>query len=178
VTTFTYDPYGNPYTTTVESHPPVTTIYNPIGLMTSLTDQESTETTFPEYNDRGQLKRKRDPLLKDTVIEYDDAGRVDNITDRKNVKTFFEYTDSGKVDKIKSPDISTIKVSFTYNDHDEMTNMQDELGGTVYEYYADHSIQKVTDQHGSQVEYVYNEAGSLKELIYPGSKKSFIHMTH
>jgi RHS repeat-associated protein len=171
VTTLTYDPYGNPYTTRVGIHPAVTTVYNPIGLMTGLTDQEQRETTFPEYNNRGQLKRKRDPLLKDTVMEYDDAGRLKTITDRKNVKIFFEYTDSDKVDKIKSPDISTVRVSFTYNDHDEMTVMQDELGDTIYEYYADHSLQTVTDPHGFAVGYFYDKAGNLTELTYPGGKK-------
>src|SRR4030065_2567352 len=50
--------------------------------------------------------------------------------------------------------------------------MQDSLlGSTDYTYYADHSLNTVTDPNGFVVGYLYDEAGNLKELTYPGNKK-------
>lgn len=170
VTSYTYDGnYGKPKTTTVGSHPAITTVYNSIGLMESLTDQVGTTTNFPEYNNRGQLKKKTDPLLKDTVMEYDNAGRLDHIIDRNGDRIDYSYTPTGKVETVTYQDLST--VIYTYNDHDDLIKMQDSLGDTVYTYYADHSLETVTDPNGFQVGYVYDEAGNLTQLTYPGNKK-------
>lgn len=170
VATLTYDAYGNPYTAKAGAHLAVTTAYNTKGWLTSLTDQVGTTTTFDTYNNRGQLKLKTDPLLKTTGFEYDDAGRLWYKIDRNNNRTDYSYTPTSKIDTITYPDTST--VHFTYNQHDDLTGMQDPLGTTSYTYNADHSLNTVTDPNGFVITYnLYDEAGNLKELIYPGNKK-------
>ncbi len=170
VSTLTYDSFGSPRTTNSGAHPAITTIYNPIGLLTSLTDQVGTTTNFPLYNNRGQLRKKTDPLLKDTILEYDDAGRLSYVIDRNNNRIDYSYTLTSKLDTITYPDTST--VHFTYNQHDDLTGMQDPFGTTNYTYYADHSLWTLTDPNGFVITYnLYDEAGNLTELTYPGNKK-------
>ncbi len=169
ITTLTYDSYGSSDTTKVGGHPVLNTDYNSIGLLTGLTDQVNTTTSFPLYNNRGQLRKKTDPLLKDTIMEYDDAGRLSYIIDRNNQRIDYSYTATSKLDTITYPDAST--VHFTYNKHDDLTGMQDSIGSTVYTYNADHSLNTMTDPHGFQIGYAYDTAGNLTELIYPGNKK-------
>ena len=132
VATLTYDNnYGKPRTTTVGSHPAVTTIYNSIGWLTSLTDQVGTTTNFDTYNNRGQLKLKTDPLLKTTQLFYDNAGRLDYVIDRNSNTVDYSYTPTSKVDTITYPDASTVR--FTYNQHDSLTGMQDAIGSSSFE---------------------------------------------
>ncbi len=120
-TTLTYDTLGNPQTAKAGAHPAVTTAYNSKGWLTSLTDQVGTTTNFPLYNNRGQLKKKTDPLLKDTIFEYDNAGRLDYVINRNNNTIDYSYTSTDKIDTITYPDASTVR--FTYNQHDSLTGM-------------------------------------------------------
>ncbi len=180
-TTLTYDSYGNLYTTQVGSHPVVKTAhdlnlnYQKIGLLTSLTDQVNTTTNFPLYNNRGQLKKKTDPLGKDTIFNYDNAGRLSSVIDRNNNTITYSYTPTSKIDTITYQDAST--VHFTYDNNDSLVTMQDSVGTTGYGYDA---VSRLTS---STFTYTYNPAsftvaysqydenGNLTELTYPGNKK-------
>jgi RHS repeat-associated protein len=181
VTTRTYDSYGNLDTTKVGSHPVVRTAhdlnlnYQKRGLLTSLTDQVNTTTNFPLYNNRGQLRKKTDPLLKDTIYEYDNAGRLFRITDRNSNAITYSFTPTDKIDTITYQDAST--VHFTYDNNDSLITMQDSVGTTGYGYDAVGRITSYT------FTYTYNPAsftvaysqydanGNLTELTYPGNKK-------
>ncbi len=180
-TTLTYDSYGNLYTTQVGSHPVVRTAhdlntnYQKRGLLTSLTDQVNTTTTFDQYNNRGQLKLKTDPLVKQTVFTYYDNGNLWTRKDRNNNTTTYTYTPTDKIDTITYQDNST--VHFTYDNNDSLVGMQDSVGNTSYTYDA---IGRLTS---STFTYTYNPAsftvaysqydanGNLTELTYPGNKK-------
>ena len=108
-------------------------------------------------------------------MEYDDAGRLWYIIDRNNNRTDYSYTPTSKVETITYKNSSNqivATVGFTYNQHDDLTRMQDALGNTDYTYYADHSLNTVTDPNGFVVTYnKYDAAGNLEELTYPGNKK-------
>ena len=128
----------------------------------------NTTTSFPIYNNRGQLRLKTDPLLKDTILEYDDAGRLSSVKDRNNITATYTYTPTSKIDTIAYTYKPPIK--FTYNQHDDLTGMQDWVGNTSYIYDAAHRLTSQTDPNGFQVGYLYDEAGNLTELTYPGNK--------
>lgn len=167
-TTLTYDSYGNPWTSTTGSHPAVTTVYNSIGWLGSLTDQVNTTTNFDQYNNRGQLKLKTDPLGKTTSFTYYDDGSLWTKTDRKGNTLTYSYTPSGKVDTVTYPDASQVK--FYYDNLDNLRTMHDAFGDTTYQYYADNSLQTLTDPNGFTVTYAYDPAGNLTQLTYPGNK--------
>jgi RHS repeat-associated protein len=172
ITTLTYDSYGNPDTTRVGSHPVIDYAYDPIGRMTGLTDQVNSATMFT-YDKRSLLKLRRDPLLKDTTLEYDNAGQLAYQIDRNNQRIDYAYTPTGKVDTITYPDTST--VHFTYNQHDDLTGIQDGIGNTSYVYDEAHRLTSSTFTYtynpaGFAVSYEYDANSNLKKLTYPGNK--------
>jgi RHS repeat-associated protein len=175
VTTLTYDAYGNLETAKTGAHPAIKTTYNPTGWLSSLTDQVDTTTNFNTYNKRGQLMLKTDPLGKTTSFTYYDDGNFWTKIDRNGNTTTYTYTPTGKLDTITYQD--TTSVHFTYNQHDDLTGMQDSVGNTAYIYDAAHRLTSSTftytlNPYSFTVSYSqYDANGNLTELTYPGNKK-------
>lgn len=167
VTRFTFDAYGNPQSTQINSHPSVTYVYDTIGRVTSLTNQENAATHF-EYDNRGLKTKITDPLNQDTILVYDDAGQLSSITDRNGDTITYAYTPTGKVGSITYPGPTV--VSFSYDQRDNLVRMQDSLGTTIYTYDAANRLISIRDPHGFVVSYQYDEAGNLILLTYPGNK--------
>ncbi|MEQ1933121.1 MAG: RHS repeat-associated core domain-containing protein, partial [Fimbriimonadaceae bacterium] len=167
VATLTYDATGNPATSTVGAHPPVTFVHDAIGRMTSLKDQVNAEVRL-EYNNRNLVTKKTDRLGKESLHTYDNAGRITSTTDRKGITTSYTYTPGGKVASVTAPGIS---ITYTYDIRDHLVSMQDGLGTTSYIYDAASRLTSMTDPHGFTVGYAYDAAGNLTTLTYPGGKQ-------
>lgn len=167
VTTLTYDSYGNPDTSQTASTPAINYDYNGIGLMTSLTDQKS-QTTSVVYDNRGLLSTRTDPLGNSMNRTYYDDGKIETITDRNSHTVTYTYTDAGKVDTVSFPDGTS--TAFIYNNLDNLTQMVDSTGTTIFAYDALKRLISRTDANGFTVAYTYDEAGNLATLTYPGSK--------
>jgi RHS repeat-associated protein len=168
-TLFTYDSYGNPQTSKTSAHPAITYVYDPIGRMTDLTDQTNSHTSFI-FDKRNLLNTVTDPsrVLK-TQLRYYDDGSLNSKTDRKeNTITYFN-TPSGKLDHKSYPNGAT--VNYKYNNLDQLTAMQDSVGSTGYGYDPDGRVNSVTDPNGFSVSSLFDAAGNLSELTYPGNKK-------
>ncbi|OGX05215.1 MAG: hypothetical protein A3G87_06350 [Omnitrophica bacterium RIFCSPLOWO2_12_FULL_50_11] len=167
-TTFFYDPLGQLESARVAPHPPIQYGFDPIGRMRELTDNENAQTLF-DYDKRNLPLKSTDPLLKEVLYTYDDAGRLLTRKDRKSDLITYSYTPTGKVDTVTYPDLST--VHFTYNLHDQLTDMADLLGTTHFERDALYRLTTVTDPHGFTVSYDYDEAGNVTKITYPGGKE-------
>jgi len=163
-----YNAYGNPLTAKTAAHPQINYVYDAIGRMSSLTDQVGSQTSFT-YSSSGHLLSKTDPLGKQATFHYDDAGRLSYQIDRKNVRIDYAYTPTDKIDTVTYPDASS--VHFTYNQLDNLTNMQDALGTANYSYDDAGRLISQTDANGFTIAYAYDAAGNLTELTYPGNKK-------
>lgn len=178
---FVPDLYGNPdYTQAINQdgtprRPAADYVYNAIGQMTDLTDQEGAHTHFV-YDDRGLVTTKTDPLLRDTIYQYDDNGNLWQKTDRNNHTLTYTYTPSNKLSTITYPDTSSVK--FVYNELDRLESMTDSLGTSNYtEYDNIGRLKSATDPNGFIVQYEYDtaqtendQAGNLTKIIYPGNK--------
>jgi RHS repeat-associated protein len=166
VTNFTYDTWGNPDTTQTATAPAIDYQYDGTGRLTQLTDQENSTTGFT-YDNRGQLLTKTDPLMNTMTLTYFDDGKVQSITDRNNDTVSYAYTPSGKIDTVTLPDSTT---AYTYDQKDNLTQMQDRLGTTTYTYDAVRRLTSKTDANGFGISYTYDENGNLATLTYPGNK--------
>lgn len=169
-TVFTYDSFGNPQTTKTAAHPAINYVYDPIGRMTDLTDQENSQTSF-QYDKRSLLTRITDPTRTNfTNLIYYDDGRLWKKTDRNHNTITYTYTPSGKSDTISYPNASA--ASFKYNQLDQLTEMWDALGVTRFTLYDPAGrLTSATNPHGFAISYAYDAAGNLTELTYPGNKK-------
>ncbi len=167
VSSMTYDIFGNPLTTQISTHPPVTYAYDPIGRMIDLTDQAGALTSFI-YDNRGLVMSKTDPLGRTTSYTYYDDGNLHTKTDRKNNTTTYTYTPSDNIDTITYQDSSG--VDFNYNNLDLLESLTNALGTTTYGYDEANRLASSTDPHGFTVSYEYDEAGNITQIIYPGNK--------
>ncbi|GEM_PF-634544 len=169
------DSYGNPYTIKIANHPFITYGYDSIGRMTGLTDQVGSATSFT-YDKRSLLLSKTDPLGRVTYNGYDNAGRLTNYgaieyrptpSDKLAEKGWYEWYYDGEDEYPVWVPLAT----FTYNQLDNLTSMQDSIGTTSYtEYDAANRLKSMTDPHGFTVKYDYDALGNLKTIIYPGNK--------
>ncbi|MBI5101820.1 MAG: RHS repeat protein, partial [Nitrospirae bacterium] len=140
--------------------------YDPAGFLTGLTDPAQATTAFEKTD---LITKKTDPLGRVTTYEYDKTGRLKSITDRKGDTIRYSYTPDNVLETVTYPDETT--VTFTNDELDRTTSMTDSLGTTTYAYDDANRTVSVTDPHGFTIVYKNDEAGRLKELIYPGSKK-------
>ncbi|MDD5435855.1 MAG: DUF6531 domain-containing protein, partial [Nitrospira sp.] len=186
-TIFTYDSYGNPFTSKTAARPVVKYTYDIIGRMTDLYDQENpTIPTHFEYDKRGLLQSKTDLLGKITTYTYYYDGSLLTKTDRNNTAQTpttitYSYIPSGKIDTITYADASQVK--FYYNNLDQLIGMDDFVcaasssctGNSVpYVYDAAGRLKSMKDSNGIMIGYNYDEAGNLTEINYPpndGTKK-------
>jgi RHS repeat-associated protein len=149
--------------------------------LTDLTDQENVNTvekahTHFDYDNRGLLTLKTDPLQKNTIYKYHADGTLWEKTDRNNNKITYTHTPTNKLDTITYPDASSVK--FAYTVQDRLESMTDSLGTTNYtEYDSLGRLKSATDPNGFTVQYEYDtaqvendQAGMLTKIIYPGNK--------
>ncbi len=145
----------------------VTTQYDPIGRMLSLTDQVGAVTAF-QYDKRNLVQQSTDPLLQPTIFGYDKNGRLTSVRDRKNQIVNYTYTPTDKINTITYPDATV--VSFVYDDHDRLASMTDTLGTTTYGYDGANRVTSYTNALGLNILYEYDAAGNVTKLTYPGNK--------
>lgn len=167
VTTLTQNAQGNPASSKTSTAPAIGYIFDAIGRMTSLTDQEGAITTLT-YDKRSLLKTKTDPLTKAVTLNYYDDGTLNTITDRNNKTTTFTYTPSGKTDTVTYQSGAT--VGFTYDQNDFPTKMQDSIGATTYTPDALNRVASSTDPRNFAISYERDANGNITRITYPGNK--------
>lgn len=167
VTTLTQDSQGNPATSKTSTAPAITYVYDSIGRIKSLTDQEGAKTLF-SYDKRSLLTGSTDPLNKNVSLTYYDDGTLWTKTDRNGRATTFTYTPTGKTNSIAYSGGST--VSFTYNQNDNLTKIQDSLGATTYGYDNANRLTGTTAPWGFAIGYDRDANGNITKITYPDNK--------
>jgi len=167
VTTLTQDTSGNPASSKTSTAPAITYVYDAIGRMTSLTDQEGAKTQF-SYDKRSLLTGSIDPLNKATSLIYYDDGTLWKLTDRNNKTTTFSYTPLGKPDTVIYSGGS--KVSYSYDQAENRTQMLDPNGPTTYAYDAANRLSGSSDPRDFGISYARDASGNITKITYPGNK--------
>ncbi len=167
VTTLTPDSHGNPATSKTSTAPVITYVFDAIGRITSLTDQEGAKTILG-YDKRSLFTGSTDPLNKNVVLEYYDDGSLWKLTDRNNKTTTFTYTPSGKTNTVAYQSGAT--VSYAYDQNDFLTKMQDSIGATSYVPDALNRLSGSTDPRNFAISYAYDANGNINQITYPGNK--------
>lgn len=99
-------------------------------------------------------------------INFDDKGRLLEYGDANNVKVSFVLDDEGRRIAINDH-FGELVYRFTYNDQENLVQVTDREGRTVYYEWSDNKLVKVIDVMGNEWFYGYDANGQLNQKTSP-----------
>ncbi len=120
--------------------------------------------TIYDYDISGKLTTITDALGQSEHYEYDQYGRLKTKTDRDNYITTYEYNDSDIITKVGLSDGRS--VAFSYNELNQLIQINDWYGKTILENDILGRLTKVTDFKNRTVAYEYGATGERTKLVY------------
>ncbi len=194
-TGFEYDPHGNVITMAdctglkfnleYDANDNLTKVTDPMGGITTygydnmdnlvtFTNAVNKKTNY-SYDLEGNLTSIKDPSGKTETFGYDEKGRLTSYTGASGKKASYDYSKLNSLLEKSYEDAqgkkTDKKVTYAYNQYGERISMKDATGKSTYEYDALGRISKVRDGSGNVVNYVYDEAENLQEIVYPDGAK-------
>ena len=109
-----------------------------------------------------------DALGQKETYEYDQYGRLKTKRDRDNYATTYTYNALGVVTNVGYSDGRSVE--FSYNELNQLNEINDWLGKTTLENDILGRLTKVTDYQNRTVSYEYNEIGAKTKLTYPDGR--------
>jgi RHS repeat-associated protein len=136
-----------------------TMTYDDQNHLTSWTDALS-QTTFLEYDERGNLITITNPFDDQTAFDYDEHGQLRNATDANGHITHFGYDTYGNLSAVT--DTLSHETRFEYDLAGRLTRSVDANGhATAFAYDAADNLSVVTDALGYTMSYAYDPVGNL-----------------
>lgn len=155
--------------------------YNELGLPISVT-RPNNSVSLIEYNSFGQVTKLTDALAGDTTQTWDSLGQVTSLTDAKGNTYSFDYDNNGNLVR-ETKALGNI-VEYTYDSANQLIEQKDVSNNiTIYEYDAagrkiKETYAKLGENTPSQiVDYLYNDADQLVEVIQSGDTHSKFEYT-
>jgi len=168
VTTYAYDTSGN-LTSVTDANSTVTSFtVNSQGLVTGVTDPLSHTTSFG-YDSYGDRTTVTNALAKVWTSAYDSAGRVTSVTDPLGHSTSYTYDNANDVLTVTDP-LSHVTTS-TYDANSHVLTVTDADGKvTTYAYNAKDEVSSVTDPAAGVTAYTYDAVGNIATKTDPRGK--------
>ncbi len=193
VTTNTYKPDGQLYTTTdpnnrttgygydLAQRPTVTlrpnwsTLQNTYDANGNLTGQidGNTKTTSYHYDPLNRVDWSKDPLLRQTSYSYDKAGNLTSLlapNGGSGLTTALSYDAANQPKVITYSDGSTPNVTFGYDANGRRTTLVDGTGTTTTTWDSLSRPTSVAAPVTGTVSYAYDLAGNPTTITYPGNR--------
>jgi YD repeat-containing protein len=126
-------------------------------------DDGASQVSRFEYNSRGQMTKRTDPLGRETVFEYDSSG-LDLVTVRQKNGAGYDLIETR-----------------TYNGEHQPLTVTDAAGQTTtYTYNANGQVLTVTNAKSETTTYSYDTSGYLTSLTKPatGATTTFTYDDH
>lgn len=146
----------------------------------SVTDPNNAETTYV-YNYAGQKIQQISPDSGTTQYEYDSAGNLVRKIDARGAISDFTYDALNRLLEAKYPSSPEENQLYTYDQANScsygvgrLTSTTDFSGTTQYQYGASGSITSKyygVESSNYQIQYEYNNAGTLEALVYPNGRR-------
>jgi RHS repeat-associated protein len=179
-TAYTYNAAGELTSTGRADATTLTNEYWPDGALKTQKDGSNQPTSFT-YDALGRLVTTTDPLGRTTTHGYDSAGNLATVQNQggncaaipKVNCTSRTYDAAGQLTSITYSDGTTPNVSnITYDANGRRSGMTDGTGSSVWAYDSLGRLSTSTNGAGSTLGYVYDLAGHLTQLNYPGGTQT------
>ncbi len=141
--------------------------YDSMGNMITLTDPNGHTTLFA-YDLVGQLVEETNPLGDKTNFSYNAAGNLLAIRNGRGQTIFCEYDVLGRLVGIRLPDHS---ITYVLNSEGYPVESIGRDSRTVSTYDALNRLTSRSDEFGNTVQYEYDAAGNVINLIYTDGKE-------
>lgn len=173
VTLYTYDPLYRLVTVTQNYRPGEpenadTNVdthygYDQVGNLLTILDAEEHMTHF-SYDGMNRLTREIDALGNQWDYEYDPVGNRTVRIDALRHRTEYRYYPDDQLQQITYYDGTA--VTYTYDENNNRTSMQDHLGATTWSYDPLNRMTGQTDPFGHHLGYAYDAVGNRIGLTY------------
>ncbi|WP_198299671.1 polymorphic toxin-type HINT domain-containing protein [Tumebacillus avium] len=143
--------------------------YNADGKVTTLTTPKGTTTM--EYDAKGNMTRRVEPMGRETRIQYHAVFDKPTRVEQPGGGVWeYTYTDRGAVQSVKEPSgkVTTNEVSWFWQVVLSRTDNASRVSTFDYNDYAE--LSDMTDPKGQVTAFVYDNSNRLKEVKYPGGK--------
>jgi RHS repeat-associated protein len=119
------------------------------------------------YDDFDRLQTVTNPLNRTTTLTYFDTNQVQSRTDFNGAVTQYEYDLNNRLSKVIAPDQT---ITLTRDRNGNLTSVLGQTGESRFTYNSRNLVERYTDPYGQNVQYFYDNAGRLSQLVYPGGK--------
>ncbi|MFH1147689.1 MAG: FlgD immunoglobulin-like domain containing protein, partial [Pseudomonadota bacterium] len=185
-TTYSYGLYDQLLTSTVarDEHTQgatTTFTYDEKGNVLSIRDPEGNTTEFLQYDAMGNALQVKDARNHTTLFNYDDMGRLTSNVDPENFRKIYAYDGANNLISITekrdmsqeqmhdapcAPGVCERRFVFTYDDHNNLTRIDDPEGKSkCFEYNTDDLLVRTEDENGKQENLQYDNEGNLLKHI-------------
>lgn len=193
-TAFTYDNQARPHTTT-DPLGRITTLHrDALGRVYKVLDHGGLATE-QSFDDDGNLETLKNPAGVAHTFGYTN-GRLSSETTPEGHATGYGYNARGLLETITEP--STQVATLGYDDAQHLKSRADTLGTITYGrdaggrivttvegtktitrvYNLLGQLESFTDGDGNVIGYLYDDAGRLKRITYPGTPTKEVHYTY
>jgi RHS repeat-associated protein len=164
VTTWTYDPAGNPLTVVDPAGRTTTYAHDARDAVTSIdySDPATPDVAY-SYDANGNRSSMSDGTGASTYT-YDEADRLISTTNSAGKTVGYRYDLSGNRTRLIYPDGTS--VAYAFDKGDELSSLTDWASRAVgYTYWADGALKTATNVDGSMATYAYDNVGRLTDLL-------------
>jgi len=150
--------------------------------LVSVTDPNGGQTRYV-YDDLGNLISMTSPDTGTSSYSYDESGNIATMTDAKGQVFNYSYDAQGRIILADAPGISD-DIRYVYdsceNGAGKLCSVNRDVVTVSYGYTAFGDIKSSTqsvatfapyEQAEAQVSYIYDAAGRIRDMIYPGGNK-------
>ncbi|MEI8288180.1 MAG: RHS repeat-associated core domain-containing protein [Verrucomicrobiota bacterium] len=169
VTRQTWDARGNLIKVTDGANHVSTRVYDAAGNQITLTNRNGKKWQF-QFDGANRLTKNITPLNRSTTLTFNHQGLVSTITDPANQLTSLYYDAKGRLTN-RTDNVASTLYSFDANDNP--TSVVESGKTNAWTYDAYNRAQTYRDTAGNLIQYRYDQAGNLTNLIYPGGKNVF-----
>jgi RHS repeat-associated protein len=143
--------------------------YDGAGNQTILTNRNGKKWQF-QFDGANRLTNTITPLARTMSQSFNHQGLLATVKDAASQTTTYGYDAKGRLTS-RADNVAT--TAFNYDANNNTTNISENGFTNAWAYDAYNRVSSSQDIYGNLIQYKYDAAGNLTNLIYPGGRNVF-----